>query len=140
MVKKENKYATQIIVGVCAALLGSAITYFITKIDNGLDKFEMVDIANELAKKNGFMTILVDEFSKDSRFSTIQASQGTKVFSCPDIMPEACHAASSCQSMCTGQLQINTDICVHRKQAGVAAYAKCTFVGYLVSQTNKPKH
>jgi len=63
----------------------------------------------------------------------IRASGGKIIYSCPALMPSSCDAATVCQSMCVGQLQINKSTCTHRHYGGGASEKKCTVVGRLVA-------
>ena len=63
----------------------------------------------------------------------IRSREGTIIYSCPALLPISCHASSSCQSMCTGQLQINKSTCTRRGSSGVPTEVACTLVGRLVA-------
>ncbi len=66
----------EIIVGVVAAILASVITYVTTNIDKQLTKVQLQEIADNIVRKDAFIKVLLNEFSKDERFIAKNGTDG----------------------------------------------------------------
>ncbi len=67
-IRENLKLKKEIIIAVVTAILTSTITYFATNVDQKITEYQLQEIANNIINKDALKTVLLNEFSKDSRF------------------------------------------------------------------------